>query len=546
MNTKYFLLCAASLPMMVSCNGWLSEDGPMTNRVEDFFTSAQTAVQVVNAAYVPLMWEYQDTYFSEFFIGDILSDDALKGGQNISDMSDAYDLENFKAISNNTLVQSYYRAQYQGIARANLAIEQVAAMDVDEDLTADLKSTLVGQARFLRALYYFRLVRLWGGVPLTTSPIYSSEDWIQPRATVDEVYSQIIEDLEYAEGVLPKKSDYSNEDLGRATQGAAQAMLLKVNLYWGDYKRNSSASGADDKYSEAEEWGARFITDQSGEYFLCPVYADNFTLEGENGPESVFEVQYMAEGTSDYGQGNGFSRGTFTTILTRSRSSYFSNAGWGFNHPTQNLYDEYEALDPRRDATILNLTDDEITTPSDEIYLGNRYLTLKRTIMTDSGDYMTLDHASRSPINRIEIRLADVYLMYAEACLRNGNTGPVKEYLEKVRSRARHGNLILPEFPGYSVPDYRNDYQMHSLADTPEDLEMAIRHERRVELAMESHRWYDLCRWGIAKEVMEAYKKTETEQARSHMGSFIKGKHELLPIPDEEVRLGSLIQNNGY
>ena len=104
------------LPALTSCNEGLREDGPMTNRVEDFFTSAETAIQVTNAAYVPLMWEYQSTYYSEFFFGDVLSDDALKGGQNISDMADVYDLENFKAISNNSMVLDFYRAQYQGIS----------------------------------------------------------------------------------------------------------------------------------------------------------------------------------------------------------------------------------------------------------------------------------------------------------------------------------------------------------------------------------------------------------------------------------------------
>ena len=537
------------LPALVSCNDWLREDGPMTNRVEDFFTSAETAIQVANAAYVPLMWEYQHTYYSEFFFGDVLSDDALKGGQNISDMADVYDLENFKAITNNTMVLDFYRAQYQGIARANLALEQIPAMGLDESLTKELQDRLVGEASFVRAYYYFRLVRLYGGVPIVTEPIYSSGNWKQPRATVDDVYGQIVADLKTAEAKLPLKSAYAAEDLGRATKGAAQAMLMKAYMYWGDYQRNTNGANAAEYYAEAKTWGAKFLTDQAGEYTLCANYADNFTLAGENGPESVFEIQYMEDGMSDYGEGNGFTRGTFTTILTRSRSSAFSSTGWGFNHPTQNLCNEFENGDPRRAASIFTPTDDQITTPADEIYLGNKNLGVKRAIMNDTfTDYVVLNdsHHSRSPINYVTIRLADVYLMYAEVALRNGDTATAKNYLEMVRARARGTEDILPVFPGYSVPDYKNAYAMHQLTDTPEDLEMAVRHERRVELAMESHRWFDLCRWGIAKEVMDAYAKTETAEAQSHMTPFIAGKHELMPIPQEEVRLGGIEQNPGY
>ena len=543
MNCRNIILASAAIFTLTSCAGWLSEDGPMTNRVEDFFTSEETAVQVVNAAYTPLMWEFQSTYYSEFFIGDIMSDDALKGGQNIADMADAYDLENFKAISNNSLVLDYYRANFQGIARANLALEQLPKI---EDLDQALASRLTGEASFLRALYYFRLVRLFGGVPISESPIYSADGWKIPRSTVDQVYSLIVSDLENAAGKLPLKSQYAPEDLGRATKGAAEAMLLKVYLYWGDCKRNGGdTAGAAEKYSSAKTWGGKFIANEAAEYTLCGAYRDNFTLDGENGPESVFEVQYMAEGTSDYGEGNGFSRGTLATILLRSRSSHFSNSGWGFCHPTQNLYDEYEAGDPRRDASIFTPTDEEITTQAEELYLGNRYLTLKRTIM-EGRDYPAIDHATRSPINRIEIRLADVYLLYAEACLRNDDASEAKTYLEKVRDRAREGASILPAFPGYKVPDYRDGYALRQLQDNAADLELAIRHERRVELAMESHRWYDLCRWGIAKEVMDAYAQTETDLAKANMGTFVKGKHELLPIPDEEVRIGSLEQNFGW
>lgn len=172
MKYRNTILAVAAVCTLSSCADWLSEDGPMTNRVADYFTSAETAIQVVNAAYAPLMWEYNSTYYSEFFIGDVMSDDALKGGQNISDMSDAYDLENFKAISNNTLVLDYYRTQYQGIGRANLVIEQVSAMETDDEIfTPALKNRIVAEASFLRGFYYFRLVRLFGGVPLVTAPV---------------------------------------------------------------------------------------------------------------------------------------------------------------------------------------------------------------------------------------------------------------------------------------------------------------------------------------------------------------------------------------
>lgn len=545
MKSRYIAILV--LPAFMACNDWLREDGPMTNKVEDFFTGAQTAVQVTNAAYAPLMWEYQGTYYSEFFFGDILSDDALKGGQNIADMSDSYDLENFKAIANNTMVLQFYRAQYQGIARANLALQQIPLMSGDENLTEELKTRLIAEASFLRAYYYFRLVRLYGGVPISDEPVYSVSGWKVPRSSADEVYALIVSDLKTAEKGLPLKSAYAPEDLGRATKGAAQAMLMKAYMYWADSQRVTGGAKADEYYNEAKNWGNAFLKDQVSEYSLCQDYADNFTLEGENGAESVFEIQYMADSMSDYGEGNGFTRGTFATILTRSRSTAFASSGWGFNHPTQNLYDEFEPGDVRREACIFTPSDEQISTPSDEIYLGNRHLSVKRAIM-ENGDYVKLDdsHHSRSPINSIQIRLADVYLMYAELSLRTGDTASAKDYLEKVRARARGVKDILPAFPSYSIPDYRNSYALRQLTDTPEDLELAIRHERRVELAMESHRWFDLCRWGIVKEVMDAYKAAETQEAQSHMSEFVKGKHELMPIPDEEIRIGGLVQNPGY
>ncbi|MGQ1947103.1 RagB/SusD family nutrient uptake outer membrane protein [Geofilum sp. OHC36d9] len=510
---------------VASCESWLTEPEPAVTELQDYYTSGTTGIHTTNAAYVPMMWEYNYTYFSEFFIGDIVSDDALKGGQNISDMADVYDMENFKTIANNGLLLDYYRSQYQGIGRCNLGLAEVPLIELDSVMTFAVQKRLLGELKFLRALYYFRLVRVFGGVPLVDYVIESSEDWQQPRATVDKIYKFIITDLADANNLLWDKSKYNAGDLGRATKGAAQAMLLKTNLYL-------------KKYSEARIWGDSIL--QSGEYDLCSNYADNFTLEGENGIESVFEIQYADDPTSDYGGsngegGNGYSRGTFTTILTRSRSSLLGG-GWGFNKPTQNLYDEYEADDPRRDVTILNPTDDQIENPDQEIYLGSRYLNNKTGMYDGSGNAIPLDHPSRGPLNRIEIRYADVLLMYAEACCELGDLTEAKTALERVRNRARNGNSsILPEFPNYG-----------GYADTKDDLRDAIRHERRVELAMEGHRWYDICRWGIAKEIMDAYKLTETEAVQNQMAEFIEGKHELMPIPSQEIELNAMKQNPYY
>ncbi len=510
-----------TLIALTSCDDWLQEPLPAVTQLEDYYTSGATGVYTTNAAYVPLTWEYNGTYYSEFFIGDIMSDDALKGGQNISDMADAYDMENFKTIANNGLILDYYRAQYQGIGRCNLGIREIPNLDTDSTMTAEIQDRLIGELKFLRAMYYFRLVRNFGGVPLVDYVIESADNWQQPRATADAIYDFIIEDLEDAEALLWKKSEYDDDDLGRATKGAAQAMLLKVNLTIHDYEA-------------AEDWGDAIMT--SAEYTLHSDYASNFTLENENGTESVFEVQYTEDPTSDFGEGNGFTRGTFTTILTRSRSSILGG-GWGFNKPTQNLYDEYETGDLRREATILNPTDDEIENVEQEIYLGSRYLNRKSGWYDDNNNAYELDHTSRGPLNRIDIRYADVLLMYAEAACENNNLIGAKNALDIVRDRAdtTAARSILPVFPNY------NGY-----TDTQDDLRKAIRHERRVELAMEGHRWYDIKRWGVAKEVMDAYKTTETAEAQSHMAEFILGKHELLPIPSKEIELNPMDQNPMY
>ena len=521
MKKTTYILLALCLLGFSSCD-WVSEPTPGVTQLSDYFVSGQACIYNVNANYVPLAWEFNNTYYSEWFIGDVMSDDALKGGQNISDMSAAYELENFKSNADNEIAEEFFKAQYEGIARCNSSLTYIPTVACDSDMNESLKQRLLGECYFLRAYYYFRLVRTYGGVPLTLAIENSDEHWNRARSSAETIYAQIISDLENAESRLWNKSETGGADMGRATKGAAQAMLVKVYMYMHDY-------------AKAKEWGDKFLTDQAAQYSLTPVFADNFTLAGENNEESIFEIQYANEATSDYNPGNGATRGTFTQVLTRSRSTNMGDEGWGFNKPTHNLYDEYEPTDPRRDATIILLDADHLG--DQDTYLGTSYLNRKSGLYNAEGTGYTYKntHNTRGVLNNKQFRLADLYLLYAEACMETGDAGTATTYLNKVRAR-----VGLPSYPGYS-------FKVNGEELTSPTLQEALRHERRMELAMEGHRWFDLCRWGVAYEVMTAYMELESPEAKAEMQPFKKGVHELLPIPNKQRQLNSLLdQNPGY
>lgn len=543
---NFLVLCILGVVGLTfnGCKDYLTEKEPGASLLSDFFTSTDAATQVVTGCYVPLMWEYNNTYISEWFIGDIVSDDALKGGGGTTDMAGIYDMENWKTESTNEYLLQYYRAQYIGVGRCNVAIDNISKMKVgiDKNFTQSMKERLLGEAYFLRAFYYFRLVRVFGGVPLSTTVVDDSKNWACPRATAYQVFQQIIADLEQANKYLWEVDQIAAEQKGRATKGAAQAMLLKVNLYLASPYWNKMADPTINFAAKAQAWGDSIINSKA--YSLCPIYWDNFSLAGENGEESVFEIQYKEVPWGDYNDGFGYTAGSFTQILIRSRSSLIGG-GWGFNHPTQNLYDEFEPEDSlRRDAAILVPADSLMQNLSEEFYLGNKLLNNKYGMYwedaetTGGGFGQWGVHAARGPLNNKQIRYADVLLMYAEACLLNSNEGKAKEYINKVRNRVGLGNVGT-----YSIT-------INGATISSPTVEQCLRHERRMELAMEGHRWFDLVRWGNTKAHIEAYQQTETKDAQSHLAAFIEGKHELFPIPSEEIILNDGMdaadQNPGY
>ena len=554
---------AVSCLAVVSCQDWLMEMPAGTQTPDEYYTSGETCLPVVVGCYAPMLTHYRDgIYFNEWFIGDICSDDAYKGGQTIQEDANLLDMENFRVNADNDILLKFYEFQYIGIARCNRAVRDIANVPEDETMDASLKYRYIAEARCLRAFYYMRLVRVFGKVPYYTDVIEGTSQMKLTRAELSTIWTGIVDDLKYAATFLWPKSQYDQSEIGHVTQGTAYALLLKAFMTGHETLDGLMIDGRT-AYENAVYWGNMIYT--SGQYDLCPDYWDNFALAGENGIESVFEIQYTNDPTSDFGAGG--HRGAFTARQQRSRSEIYTAGGvkgWGYNRPSQDLVDEYEAGDPRKDMTIHELVyieDDpndpanEVDNPQEVFYGGIiRTTSLKYAMMTDGengGIYKLDTNNPYDPINTKEIRYADVLLMYAEACVETGDLATAKSLLEEVRSRARGTDMtILPPFPDYSIRIWNGTSydDPRQLQDNADDLRAAIRHERRVELAMEGHRWFDLNRWGIAAEVMNLHSQSDEVKAlyTGIRQTFRKGIHEIFPIPAEERTLTGIDQNPGY
>ena len=456
----------------------------------NFFQTGDHAVWSTNAVYNQLRtWDL--TSFPWLALTDIISDDATKG----SFPADAQRLSAYDDFTYDSRfpdeVRLSWRGHYQGIFRANVAIEGIPKVPkMDETL----RSRLIGESKFLRAHFYFNLVRWFGDVPLILSPLTQDQFYTQTRTPAAKVYEQIIKDLTDAIAALPEKSKYAPADLGRVTKGAARGALAKVYLTQRDF-------------ANAEKFSLEVIN--SGEYALLADFAKIFLPEGENSSESVWEVQATALPDSYAGS-------TPWNMVQGVRGT--PNLGWGFNLPSDDLVRSFERGDPRREATVLEvgevLPDGSAIVEDNKEMEGERYnqkaWTPQHALLQDNG-----------PSNLRMLRYADILLIASEALNENGKTQDALRYLNQVRARARGARNVLPNV---------------TLTDKTQ-LREAIWRERRSELAMEQQRWFDLLRTGRAAATMKAHGK-----------NFVTGKHELFPIPSTEIALsgGAMVQNPGY
>jgi hypothetical protein len=480
----------------LGCTDFLDKEPQGSLTQASFPTSASDALQATNAVYAAVRnWYYNSGGYP---ILDIMSDDAYKGSNTNDQLSTVGVYDNFTFNTTGDGLDRWWATLYEGIRFANVVIEKVP--DIPMDTT--LRNRYVGEAKFLRGLFYFDLVRAWGGVPLvtTTEPPLHLE-----RASAEDIYNLIISDLGYAESHLTRRSELASPDLGRATVGAVDALLARVYLFRKDF-------------TNAEKYSLKVI--QSNEYSLEPRFIDANGVNGNNGVESIFEV-----GALDVDNYSGGGAQYANTQGVRGSP----NRGWGFNRPSIDLRKSFEYGDPRLKGTIIDLGDtiDGIYIKGDPDPANDPVV-----IVNGSGDTTNIQCYNRKVwtpgddvptqwgCHRRLIRYADVLLMAAEALNENGKQTEALTYLNQVRSRAREGNnSILPD-----------------VTTTDQNLlREKILLERRHELALEGNRFWDLVRTGNAAAVLGPL-------------GFITGKNELLPIHQSEIDIsqGTLTQNPNY
>lgn len=481
-----------TLGLLGGCGEKFLEETP-TDQVTDanFYRTATDAIQATTAVYGELITAGQ--YNAALWgIGDIGSDLSTTGGGGGGDGIEYQQLDFYNIPTTNPVVNRLWGSCYVGIGRANIVLQKVPGMSID----AAIQKRCIGEAQFLRAKYYFDLVRVYGDVPLLTTPPTTLAEVNIPRTAAAQVYTQIEKDLTDAIGNLP--TSYSGDDIGRATKWAATALLAKVYL-------------TENKLTDAAT-RAREVINGSGKV-MWDNYADNFKVANENGKESLFEAQFIA-GRNQYTQdGPGFSGNEF---FGPRGQGIVPQGGYGFNIPEPDFVAGYEAGDLRRDATIWKPGDvypDGRTQPAFLPGSPNGYGVKKwfvGKVNTNIWD---------SELNIPVMRLAEVYLILAEAA---GPTTEGFEALNKVRRRAFGlpiGTASARDLSGLSGDAYKQ----------------AIWRERKYELAFENDRWFDMKRTG------------ELLTSAQLKAKGIKPFNVVLPIPQSELDVNTgLRQNNGY
>lgn len=492
----YSLALLISGAAMTSCEDFL-EKTPFDRVDPQSNVTDEVAVAMANACYVPL--RSSNLYNQRIWGLDIVAGNSNVGAGGGDDGIETTQCANFTTLTDNGMALYMWRSPWIGIAQCNNLLK---ALEQENMVSEKIATRSEGEARFLRAHYYYLLARLFGGVPLRLEPYDPDTSSAIARASLDDTYKQIIDDCSRAAELLPAKEDYDSHQKGRACKDAALYMLADIYM--------TLAPSNQALYSEVVD-----LCDEITAlgYNLDSPYADNFNCPVRNGAESIFEVQYSGSTESDFWGNTPYA--SWLSTFMGPRGSNMVAGGWGWNQPTQEFMDAYEEGDLRKPITVFyEGCPDWEGMPYRSSYSNTGYNVRKFLVSKDISP-----ETNTSPANFIVYRYAGALLMQAEALNELGETANARGPINEVRKRAG-----LDPIPA---------------SISQEKMREAIIHERRMELAFEGHRWFDMIRLNngdYAVNFLHSIGKTNANKNRL-----------LFPIPQTEMDANPLMtQNPGY
>lgn len=488
MKFKNLVIVPVILSALASCNGFLDQN-PKTNlSSNDSFKTSDDIVSAVNGTYSAL--QENNVYGNWYVFAEIPSDNTRNQLSGSVTTQNEFDL--FYIDTQNSMIAAFWQAAYNVISRANTVLDRIDGISMDAELATRCKL----ECKFIRALMYFNLVRVYGDVPLVLHEITIKESYDYLREPKDKVYEQIIADLKEAAQGLP--ASYSSDEDGKATSGAAKALLGDVYMTLHKYQDAESILG------EVVSSGRYALLENTPGSLNIDGYKSIFSPTNHNSKEGIFEIQYLKGG---YGEGSNFVNSFAPENSGTNVVAVGSNGG--NNIPEMDIYNAYEEGDLRRDASMsLGYYDNR----KDNQWVDSRYVCKYMDV-----PYQNYDASNNYPV----IRYGDVLLMYAEALNQNGKTAEACRYLNMTRRRG-FGYQTTETTPVDLSTTDKNEFAL------------MVEQERRVELAFENHRWFDLIRTGRAVEVMRS------------KGFHLNETNLTCPIPQKQIDINKKLTQNDY
>jgi len=550
-NMRLSIIVCCTILFFTACKDTFLNEEPVGELTESQIQDSTNVEGLVTSAYSVLNGQFDNASnaynspASNWSFGDVVSDDAYKGGGGTGDQNNIHQMEIFNDNSTTKDIERKWLALYEGIRRANEAIKE---LQTSNDISQHLKDERIAEMHFLRGHFFFELKKIYNRIPWIDASATKPEDYVvaNDQYTSDELWDKIAEEFNQASQMLPDEQ----KDPGRPTRLAARAYMCKVYIFQGKWQKASDL--ADEVIS-------------SNKYHLMNNFRDVFLPENDNGPEIIFAVQHSIND----GSPNNYN-GSIGDRLAAPGGPYYPQ--YGFHRPSQDLINAFHTninglpvndhnditlsdnVDPRLDHTVarpgipyLDLGIKYDQSWARDLATYGPYSPKKRMVSAKSDHYLKV-WPYVNDLNYYVIRYADVLLWKAEAAIQLGDLETGRQFINKIRERAKNSKTVKTLDGSQDAAPYLIDTYNQPFPSKQEAFQ-ALHIERRLEFAQEGHRFFDLVRWGIADQVMNAFIQREQDKRQYLRGAhFEKGKNEFFPIPQSQIDLsqGKIKQNPKY